>query len=96
MTIAWGELQAYDHPDGPILGREFELLATGSMFGGVLGGVIGLPGRFAEDGTMRVEADGQPLIYSSGRCPLEALRPHQQTILVEFMDQAPWGVPAEG
>lgn len=88
--IAWGELQCYEHPDGLILGRKFEILPTGSMLGGVLSGVIGIPGTMNGEDSMLVHAGDAPLIYASGRNDVNALKPHQEAILVGFMELGPW------
>lgn len=88
--IAWGELKCYEHPDGPILGRKFEILPTGSMLGGVLSGVIGIPGTMSGESSMLVNADDAPLIYASNRNDINALKPHQEAILMGFMEMGTW------
>ena len=89
IPIAWGGVTVFDHPDGVICGREFQVLTGGTMFQEPLGGIIGLPVKYIDEKQLQICADNHPVIYGVRGTDVDALKPHQEEILMGFASK-PW------
>lgn len=85
--LAWGEENVYRLADnGHLWGREFELLAAGTMLaaGSILHGLIGIEAEPIDEKCYEIRDGAKLIIYGMGNTETRELEIYQDDVLESF------------